>query len=201
MSLPDPDDAAAYADKLRASWVNEPPKLRGPIEIREYDRRWPLLYQREAARIAAVLRDRVVRLEHAGSTSVPGLPAKPIIDLVLEVPDSSDEGAYLPQLEAAGYVLVIRESNWFEHRVFKGPDTNVNLHVFPAGCAETERMLVFRDWLRVNAADRELYASAKRELAARDWTYVQQYADAKTAVVQEIMAHAQAARDQVDGRG
>jgi GrpB-like predicted nucleotidyltransferase (UPF0157 family) len=140
-----------------------------------------------------VLGDRVVRLEHAGSTSVPGLPAKPIIDMVLEVPDSADEPAYVPDMEAAGFVLRIREPEWFEHRVFKGPETNINLHVFSAECAEVDRMLLFRDWLRTNAADRELYTSAKRELAARDWKYVQQYADAKTTVVQEIMARAEGA--------
>jgi GrpB-like predicted nucleotidyltransferase (UPF0157 family) len=137
-----------------------------------------------------VLGERVVRLEHAGSTSVPGLPAKPVIDVVLEVPDSSDEAAYLQDMEAAGYVLVIREPEWFEHRVFKGPDANVNLHVFTAGSSEVERMLRFRDRLRADDADRELYARAKRELAARDWKYVQQYADAKAAVVHEIMARA-----------
>jgi GrpB-like predicted nucleotidyltransferase (UPF0157 family) len=124
---------------------------------------------------------------------VPGLPAKPIIDMVLELPDSSDEPAYLPDMEAAGYTLVIREPEWFEHRVFKGPDTNINLHVFTAGSAEAERMLRFRDWLRSNPADLELYLRTKRELAARDWKYVQQYADAKGAVVQEIMARADAA--------
>jgi GrpB-like predicted nucleotidyltransferase (UPF0157 family) len=90
-------------------------------------------------------------------------------------------------------VLVIREPDWFEHRVFKGPDTNVNLHVFTEGSVEVERMLPFRDWLRASTADRELYARAKSELAARDWKYVQQYADAKSSVVQEIMARADAA--------
>ena len=79
------------------------------------------------------LGDRVVRIEHTGSTSVPGLSAKPIIDISLEVPDSADEETYVPSLEAAGYVLTIREPDWFEHRLFKGPDTNVNLHVFSAG--------------------------------------------------------------------
>jgi GrpB-like predicted nucleotidyltransferase (UPF0157 family) len=99
----------------------------------------------------------------------------------------------VPDLEAAGYVLRIREPEWFEHRVFKGPDTDVNLHVFPAGCVEVDAMLRFRDWLRANARDRELYAAAKRELAARDWKYTQQYADAKTGIVREIMARAEAA--------
>jgi GrpB-like predicted nucleotidyltransferase (UPF0157 family) len=95
-------------------------------------------------------------------------------------------------MEGAGYVLRIREPDWFEHRLFKGPDTNINLHVFSAGCDETDRMVLFRDWLRGNDADRELYARAKRELASHDWKYVQQYADAKTTVVTEIMSRAQA---------
>jgi GrpB-like predicted nucleotidyltransferase (UPF0157 family) len=189
----DPTDEEAYDEKLRKLWVVEPPALQAPIELREYDPAWPQLYGQEAARIRSILDERVVRLEHAGSTSVPGLPAKPIIDIVLEVPASADEPAYVPDLEAAGYVLVIREPDWFEHRVFKGPDTNVNLHVFSANTMETDRMLLFRDWLRTNAADRELYAAAKRDLAGRDWKYVQQYADAKTAVVVEIMARAEPA--------
>jgi GrpB-like predicted nucleotidyltransferase (UPF0157 family) len=185
-----PDDLAEYAAGLDRITVGGARPLAGPIEIREYDPEWPRLYAREEARIRSVLGDRVVRVEHAGSTSVPGLPAKPIVDIVLEVPDSSDESTYAPDLEAAGYELRIREPDWFEHRVFKGPDTDVNLHVFTAGCEEVDRMLRFRDWLRANEADRELYLNAKRDLAARDWSYVQQYADAKSAVVQEIMGRA-----------
>jgi GrpB-like predicted nucleotidyltransferase (UPF0157 family) len=189
----DPDDVAAYDEELARVTIGGPQPLSGRIEIREYEPEWPSLYEREEARIRAVLGDRVLRVEHAGSTSVPGLPAKPIVDIVLEVPDSADEPAYVPDLEAAGYVLRIREPESFEHRLFKGPDTNINLHVFTAGCPETDRMLLLRDWLRTNAADRELYAAAKRELAARDWKYVQQYADAKTDVVAEIISRAEAA--------
>jgi GrpB-like predicted nucleotidyltransferase (UPF0157 family) len=110
--------------------------------------------------------------------------------MVLAVANSADEAAYVPRLEAAGYVLRIREPNWFEHRLFKGPDTNVNLHTFSNGCEEVDRMLAFRDWLRTHDDDRELYESAKRELAAREWRHVQNYADAKSAVVQDIMARA-----------
>jgi len=190
-----PEDLAAYDEVPAKVVVGDPQPLTGLIEIRDYDPTWPALYAREAARVSRVLGDRVVRLEHAGSTSVPGLPAKPIIDMVLEVSDSADEGAYVPALEAAGYVLRIREPDWFEHRLFKGPDTNVNLHTFSAGCPETDRMLLFRDWLRDNATDRDHYAATKRELARRDWKYVQQYADAKSSVVSEIMARATAARD------
>jgi GrpB-like predicted nucleotidyltransferase (UPF0157 family) len=181
------DDAGAYERDLAEIWIGGPQRLSGPIEIREYDPAWPALFEREAARIREVLGDRVVRLEHVGSTSVPGLPAKPIVDIGLEVPDSAAEDRYVPDLEAAGYVLRIREPRWFEHRVFKGPDTDVNLHVFSAGCEELDRMLQFRDRLRADAVDRGRYAAVKRGLAARDWTYMQQYADAKTGEIRRIM--------------
>jgi GrpB-like predicted nucleotidyltransferase (UPF0157 family) len=121
---------------------------------------------------------------------VPGLPAKPIIDVVLEVASSADERGYRPDLEAAGYALRICEPDWFEHRLFKGPDTNINLHVFSTGCTEIARMLAFRDWLRTHPADRDSYAAAKRELASRTWKYVQHYADAKTPIVAAIMTKA-----------
>jgi GrpB-like predicted nucleotidyltransferase (UPF0157 family) len=189
----DPSDVEAYDQELADVTIGGPEQLTKAIEIEEYDPEWPARYEREAARVRSALGERVIRLDHAGSTSVPGLPAKPIVDMVLEVPDSADEPAYVPDMETAGYVLRIREPEWFEHRLFKGPDTNINLHVFSAGCPEVDRMLLFRDWLRTNEADRELYMAAKRDLAARDWKYVQQYADAKTAVVQEIMARAEAA--------
>jgi GrpB-like predicted nucleotidyltransferase (UPF0157 family) len=188
----DPYDVAWYDEYLDQITGGNVQLLTKPIEIHEYDPEWPRLYAREEERIRSVLGDRVVRIEHAGSTSVPGLPAKPIVDIVLEVPDSGDEPSYVPGMEAAGYRVTIREPEWFEHRVFKGPDTNVNLHTFTAGCEEVDRMLRFRDHLRENAEDRELYARTKRELAAHNWTYVQQYADAKTAVVREIMSRAEA---------
>jgi hypothetical protein len=115
---------------LRAAWVVEPPRLTGKIQVVDHDPEWPRLFQREAQRINEVLGQRVVRLEHIGSTSVPGLAAKPVIDILLVVPDSSDEPSYVPDLEAAGYVLVIREPAWYQHRCCKGPDTNINLHVY-----------------------------------------------------------------------
>jgi GrpB-like predicted nucleotidyltransferase (UPF0157 family) len=169
------------------------------ITLAEYDPRWPALFAREADRIRSVLGSTAVLIEHAGSTSVPGLAAKPIIDIVLAVPDSAAEEAYLPALEAAGYVLRIREPDWFEHRLFKGPDTDINLHVFTAGASEIGRMLLFRDWLRVNDADREFYLQVKRDLAQRTWRHVQHYADAKSATVAEIMARAAAASERDAG--
>jgi GrpB-like predicted nucleotidyltransferase (UPF0157 family) len=190
MGLADPTDTEAYDRLLDEIVVGGAQPLTGPIEIREYDEDWPQLYAREEKRIRQILGDRVVRIEHAGSTSVPGLPAKPIIDIALEVPDSGDEAAYVADVEAAAYRLRIREPDWYEHRLFKGPDTDINLHVFSDGCEEFVAMLRFRDHLRQNAADRELYATAKREIAARNWKYMQQYADAKTTVVHAILARA-----------
>ena len=161
-----------------------------PIDLHDHHPEWAAWFDREAERIRQVLGDRAVVLEHTGSTSVPGLAAKPIIDITMGVPDSADEAAYVPAMAAAGYVLRIREPDWFEHRLLKGPDTNINLHVFSAGSPEITRMLAFRDHLRTDEADRKLYERTKRELAARTWTYVQDYADAKSEVVADIMRRA-----------
>lgn len=195
MGLSNPDDTGAYDALLPTTTIGPLAPLTGRIEVRDYDPGWPHAYAREKSRVIAALGERVVALEHVGSTSVPGLPAKPIIDMVLEVADSSDEQAYVPDLEAAGYVLRIREPAWFEHRMLRDPDEHVHLHVFSAGCPEPERMVRFRDHLRAAPADRDLYATTKRELAARPWKYMQQYADAKSAVVAEIMARATAPGD------
>jgi GrpB-like predicted nucleotidyltransferase (UPF0157 family) len=159
----------------------------GTITLVESDPSWPILFEREAVRVRQVLGPAVVRLEHAGSTSVPGLVAKPIIDIVLVVLDSADEPGYVPALTAAGYRLVIREPDWFEHRLFKGPDTDINMHVFSDGSAEIDRMLGFRDRLRADEGDRELYARTKRRLAGQQWRHVQHYAQAKSDVVRQIL--------------
>lgn len=177
--------------EIRAVTVgNLEPLPEGGIRIVAYDPGWPHLFRREAKRIQAILGARALRIEHTGSTSVPGLAAKPIIDMLLVVTDSAKESAYLPDLQRLGYKLRIREANWHEHRLLKGPDTDINLHVLSAECPEIDRLLGFRDWLRTNTADRELYEQVKRDLAKREWKYVQNYADAKTKVIEEIMRRA-----------
>jgi GrpB-like predicted nucleotidyltransferase (UPF0157 family) len=158
-----------------------------PITLAAYDPNWPRLFGREADRLRSVLGNEALRIEHVGSTSVPGLTAKPIVDILLVVPDSADEPRYVPQLEAAGYVLRIREPEWFEHRMFSGPDTPIHLHVFSSDAAEIVRLLRFRDRLRDDDAARDRYAHTKRQLGRRTWRHVQDYADAKTAVVNEIL--------------
>jgi GrpB-like predicted nucleotidyltransferase (UPF0157 family) len=182
-------------DRLRAITVGELSPLAGRVVLAEYDPAWPRQFEREAARIRAALGGRALAVEHCGSTSISGLAAKPLIDVLLVVADSGDEAGYVPALEAAGYRLRIREPDWHQHRLLKGPDVDANVHVFSAGCPEIARMLRFRDWLRRDAGDRALYARVKRELAARHWRYMQDYAEAKSRVVEEILARALAARD------
>lgn len=174
-------------EEIAAGRIGPPEILNGQIYLAPYDPEWPRLFEREAARIKAALGERALVLEHAGSTSIPGISAKPRIDIILGVANSADETSYAPALEAAGYVLRIREPDWHEHRVFKGPDTDINLHVFTVGCAEITRMLGFRDHLRANEADRGLYERKKQELAKQTWKYTQHYADAKSEIVEEIL--------------
>lgn len=183
--------------------VNAPTPVSGHIVIVPYDPTWPSLFQRERLRILRAIGSRALSIDHIGSTSVPGLAAKPIIDIMLVVADCADDRAYTPDLEAAGFVLRISEpagspDSPFQgvepHRVFKGPDTDVNLHVWSRGSGEIERHLTFRDWLRHSPADRTLYERTKIELAARRWDNVQQYADAKTTVIDEIRSRAVSAR-------
>jgi GrpB-like predicted nucleotidyltransferase (UPF0157 family) len=178
---------------LRTSTVGELTPLAGQIVLVEYDPQWPHRFQNEAKRIRTVLGEHALRIEHVGSTSVPGLSAKPIIDIVLVVIDSANELAYAPALEKAGYQLRIREPGWYEHRMFKSAEGDVNLHLFSADCPEIDRMVTFRDWLRTSAEDRELYARSKTTLAQKHWKYTQNYADAKTAVVERIMLRARRA--------
>jgi GrpB-like predicted nucleotidyltransferase (UPF0157 family) len=148
------------------------------------------MFQKEADTIRGALGERVFCVEHVGSTSVPDLPAKPVIDIVLVVADSAAENEYAQALENAGYRLCVREPEWYAHRLFKGRKHRVNLHVFSAGCPEIERMLTFRNWLRMSKADRELYACSKQCLTQRNWVYTDDYADAKTEIIKEIMSRA-----------
>lgn len=177
-------------EELQKFIVGELKPHNAQITLVEYDLHWQEAFTQEADRIRSILGDKIIRLEHVGSTSVPGLCAKPIIDMLLVVKKSADELSYVPDLEEAGYVLRIREPDWFEHRMFKGPDMDINLHVFSERASEVDRMLLFRNWLRSNEDDRDKYAQAKRSLARDKWRHVQHYADAKTSVVQEIMKRA-----------
>jgi GrpB-like predicted nucleotidyltransferase (UPF0157 family) len=170
--------------------------LIGGIEKREialvdHDPRWAALFEEQAERIRGALSGTVVSaLEHIGSTAVPGLAAKPIIDVLLAVTSSADEPSYLPALEAAGYELRVRDPADNEHRMLRTPTRDVHIHVYSLGCAEILRCVSFRDRLRAHAGDRALYERTKRELVARGFSDMNAYAAAKTQVIEEILRRA-----------
>ena len=135
------------------------------IQVVEYDDRWPADFERVAARIRGAIGSRALEILHVGSTSVPGLPAKPVIDVDLVVADSADEPAYLPDLAAAGFVHTIREPWWHEHRLVTCDDPLAYVHIFGPDCPEVVRHRMFHDWLVEHEDDRERYAEAKRAAA------------------------------------
>ncbi|MEP6669296.1 MAG: GrpB family protein [Chthoniobacter sp.] len=160
------------------------------IVVVDYDPRWPDQFRKQAQIIERALGGSALAIEHVGSTSVPGLAAKPIIDIDVLVADSSDEATYLPALVQAGYVLRVREPDWHQHRMFRTRELDVHVHIFSRGCVEVTRHLAFRDRLRAFPEDRLLYEGVKRKLAGEDWPDMNAYAQAKTEVVEQIIARA-----------
>jgi len=191
MATTDSDEA------IEAATVGDLTPYAIKVVVEDYNPEWPAWYAADEATIRAALGPVVLRIEHTGSTAVPGLAAKPLIDILLLVPDTADEAAYVPALAAAGYRMRVRQPDWYEHRclirrVEDGAEHSVNLHVFSPelGAPEIERILAFPEWLRTHDDDRDYYERTKRELAQRDWKYVQHYADAKSEVVEEILKRA-----------
>jgi GrpB-like predicted nucleotidyltransferase (UPF0157 family) len=178
--------------RIREVVIGEP----GPqkVVVADYDPAWPRRFRHEETKIRAALGEGALTIEHIGSTSVPGLAAKPIVDVLLVVADSADEASYLPALEAAGYLLRVREPDFDEHRMFRTQEKDVHVHVYSAGSGETERYLLLRERLREDEGDRELYARTKRALARREWPSMEHYAEAKGEVIERIIARASASR-------
>lgn len=156
------------------------------IVIADYDPEWPERFEFERDRVRRVLGSTAVRIEHIGSTSVPGLAAKPIVDLLVTVADTEDPSV-VTALEGAGYALRVREPG---HRMFRTPERDVHVHVWRDSDPEVERYLCFRDRLRANPDDRLVYESLKRELAHREWDDMNDYADAKGELIESIIARA-----------
>lgn len=159
----------------------------GPVQLVEYDSRWPQRFEVVRAELAGSLAERAIAIEHIGSTAVPGLVAKPIVDVLLTVPRVEPEDPYAPAIIALGYELRVREPG---HRMFRPPAGDVHVHVWAAGAQEVTDYLLLRDRLRASAADREAYAALKRELAGRDWPDLNYYAQAKGPLIAEIIARA-----------
>jgi GrpB-like predicted nucleotidyltransferase (UPF0157 family) len=164
--------------------VREPPNGWRPTVIEVYDPGWADRYATVAAALSDALGDLVLGLEHVGSTSVPGLAAKDIVDIDLAIADTEDETRYIPALDKLGYVLILREPWWHGHRMLIDVDEDVHLHVWPQGSPEVIRHRLFRDWLRTHPSDRELYASTKRHLAQD--SVENDYTMAKSEVIDAI---------------
>ncbi len=185
----------ATDEEIRAGWVDGPPRALEPVRLRAHDPTWSQRFSEEAQRIRAALGSLVLGLEHVGSTAVPGLVAKPIVDVDLLVADSEHEYAYLHPLTAIGYRLVLREPWWWGHRMLVSNDDVVNLHVFPFNAGEPVRHVLFRDWLRCHPEDRQRYAEAKEALAHSTSNNPEAYNLAKNAVIDNIYERIWAADD------
>lgn len=160
------------------------------IRVVDYDPTWPQYFKAHHKIISKALGDKALRIEHIGSTSVPDLAAKPIIDILIIVKNSANESTYLSRLETAGYVLRVREPDWNEHRMMRTPEKDVHIHIYSAGCGEIERNLTFRDRLRTNIEDLRRYEETKRILSKNDWPDMNAYANAKMEVIESIIAAA-----------
>ena len=161
------------------------------LEVVDYDSSWPEDFIEHRNRLAEALYEQSVDIEHIGSTSVPGLAAKPIIDIVVVVDDITAEEDYLPQLLATGYVLRVREPG---HRLVRTPELDVHVHIYQKGDAAVMNYLLLRDRLRADAGDRELYARTKRELIVQGFDDMNAYSDAKSEAIAGILARARASR-------
>jgi GrpB-like predicted nucleotidyltransferase (UPF0157 family) len=161
------------------------------LVISDYDPAWPARFAEIEGRIRVALGDVALEVEHIGSTSVPDLAAKPIVDVLLVVADVDDEPSYVAPMEDAGFVLRVREAG---HRMFRTPDRDVHIHVYPSGDQAIRDYLDLRDWLRVDESDRTSYEDVKRDLAQRPWSDMNHYAEAKSDVIQEVLGRARAWR-------
>jgi GrpB-like predicted nucleotidyltransferase (UPF0157 family) len=157
------------------------------IVIVDYDPGWPARFELERDRVRRALGATALRIEHIGSTAVPGLAAKPIVDVLVAVADPDDESVIVPPMEAAGYELRVREP---AHRMFRTPERDVHVHLWRESDPEVERYLRFRDRLRESAEDRRAYDQLKRALAEREWADMNDYAEAKGELIEALLAGA-----------
>jgi GrpB-like predicted nucleotidyltransferase (UPF0157 family) len=185
-------------EQMAAALVGEPPATWQSIVIEDYDPAWADRFAAARSLLSEALSGLIIAIEHVGSTSVPGLPAKPIIDIDLLIEDTADESRYLPALEELGYRLILREPWWYGHRMLVSPAEDVHLHVWPAGAPEPVRHRLFRDWLRAHSADRDLYAATKRRLARDTVQRPGDYSLAKNDVIDVIYERIFAAGSETD---
>jgi GrpB-like predicted nucleotidyltransferase (UPF0157 family) len=166
---------------------------RRPVVIVPYDPAWAIRFAHEAEKIASALGPVALGIEHIGSTSVPGLPAKPIVDILVMVHGPENEERYVPPLVAAGYELRVREPEFNEHRMLRTPTRDVHVHMFAPDAPNVLEYRLLREWLKQSPDDRTLYAETKRALARHDWDDMNDYAMAKTDVIHAILERARSA--------
>nr|WP_249418554.1 GrpB family protein [Citrobacter freundii] len=156
------------------------------ISVVTYDPSWPEIYSELESKIKDILGSNLLRIDHVGSTAVPGLAAKPVIDIDVTVAEAANEEVYLLALEKLGYRLIVREPRFHGHRLFHYENPRVNLHVFTQDTPETARHLLFRDWLRQSEKDCKLYADAKFEAIKGCSFDIHKYHENKSKVVHDI---------------
>lgn len=193
--MPTPDEITRHHEDGEVIYVGSYP-TGYVLRIVEHDPSWAQRYAELEREIRDILGDRLLELQHIGSTSVPGLPAKPIIDIDVAVADPDDEASYVPALESLDFVHWLTEPDWHRHRLFKMlTEPRVHVHVFGPDCPELVRHQMFRDWLTDHTDDRDLYAAAKRSALAHVDTpgsdhgalgFGMRYNAAKEPVVREI---------------
>jgi len=189
-------DITTFSDDQAPPGVN--PYLPGQapttdFAIVSYDPDWPATYELVAARVRDALGDTALNLAHVGSTSVPGLDAKPVIDVDLTVADNHDESSYVPLLEQHSFTLLLREPWWYGHRLLQQQEPRANLHIWSPDCPEAARHLIFRDWLRAHPDEQQRYVDAKRAAAQHTHAsggHSNDYNSRKQAVIREIYGRA-----------
>jgi GrpB-like predicted nucleotidyltransferase (UPF0157 family) len=176
-------------DVSRVELIGGPEKVE--IKLHSYEDRWVSKFLDHRRQIMNALSAVDIAIEHIGSTSVPGLAAKPIVDILVTVDDITAEEDYLDALLTAGYKLRVREPG---HRLVRTPERDVHVHLYQRGDPAVAEYLLLRDHLRSDARDRALYESTKRALLSRAWDDMNDYADAKTDVILAIKERARAVR-------
>ena len=170
--------------------------MAAPVVIVGYDPRWPTSYAEERERILAVVRDLIIGIEHIGSTAVPGLGGKPIIDIMGAVRQLEDAERCIQQLQSIGYEYVPEYNEFIpERRYFhKGPPEarTFHLHMVELTSEFWERHLLFRDWLRSHPEDAQEYDELKRGLADRFGRDREGYTEAKGPFIEAVVVRARA---------
>ena len=159
------------------------------VEVVPHNPRWRDEFEAEAKRVAAALGENVVAIHHIGSTAIPGIYAKPVVDFLVEVRDIAEVDGRSPAMESLGYEVLgeygIPGRRYFRKDDREGIRTH-HIHAFEAGSAEVERHLAFRDYMIAHPVDAQRYSELKRKLAEEHPQSMDGYMDGKDGFIKEI---------------